>query len=236
MHYTTDPRRNANEDYYLERDYQSIVGPQIIDFLRPRLGRRVLDLGCGTGGYTHRLRALGFDVAAVDRNPKYIEIARSRGVNATVADGESLPFADESFDTVFCVEVLEHIPAEAIPGFLAEAHRVAKTNLLVTVPDCTQFPQLAGLDLMYAHFLTVDHVQFFTVQSLASLLRQFFPDVAVKEGDPLFPHRLLPPVVRKPISLLYRIGLLRPTLFSRLYAEARKHPGEEPTHGNGKKS
>ena len=223
MQYTTDPRVNTNVDYFLEQDPHALVSPEIIDFIRTRSGSKILDLGCGIGGYAYRLQELGFDVTAVDRNTSYVTRARAIGVKAEEAIGETLPFDDESFDTVFLVEVLEHIPDEAIPSLLSEARRVARKNVLFTVPDCTQFDELIELSFMHGHFMAIDHVQFFTVENLPALLKQFFPHVSVRQGDPLFPHRLLPKVVRRPISLMYRMGWLRPTIYSRLYAEAKKH-------------
>jgi SAM-dependent methyltransferase len=217
-----DPRVNTNVDYYLDQDPETFFYPPILDFLQGRVGRKILDLGCGIGVYSSRLQQLGFEVTAVDRNPRYVERARAAGVNAQQAHGEELPFADASFDTVFLVEVLEHIPEPVVAPFLAEARRVTRRNVLFTVPNCTQFPHLIDEGLMHGHFIAVDHVQFFTVESLSTLLRQFFSRVNVREGDPLYPHRLLPAVVRWPLSLLYRLGWLRPTIYSRLYAEATK--------------
>lgn len=223
MRYTTDPRVDTGAGFLLDQDPHAHVAPQIIEFLRKRSGPKVLDLGCGTGGYSYRLRELGFEVTAVDRNPSYVARARSLGLNAEEAPGEKLPFADDSFDTVVLVEVLEHIPDEAIPALLEEVRRVARNNALLTVPDCTQHGELVAEEFMHGHFRAVDHVQFFTADSLSALLREFFPQAAVARGDPLFPHRLLPRVVRRPLSLFYRLGWLRPTLYSRLYAEARKN-------------
>lgn len=218
---THDPRVNTNVDFYLDQDPHALVSGDIVDFVRARAGRRVLDLGCGIGGYAHRLQQLGFDVVAIDRNPEYVARARSIGVRCELGVGETLPFEDGAFDTVVMVEVLEHLPDDVAPGVLSEVRRVTRGNLLLTVPDCTQFDRFVRERFLPDHFMAVDHVQFFTVDSLASLLKAYFPSVDVREGDPLYPHRLLPAVVRRPLSLAYRLGLLRSTLYSRLYAEAR---------------
>jgi SAM-dependent methyltransferase len=223
MPFTVDPRRNTNVDYFLERDPLLEVSPDIVEFIAVRAGRTVLDLGCGIGGYAYRLQERGLDVTAVDRNAKYVERTLSLGIRAKEVTADKLPFEDDSFDTVYLVEVLEHIPDEVILSVLSEVHRVARQNVLFTVPDCTQSEALSQVGLTYEHFLTEDHVQFFTVESMTALLRKFFPQVIVEQGDLLYPHRLLPPPVRRPLSLLYRLGWLRPTIYSRLYVEARKH-------------
>ena len=86
-----------------------------------------------------------------------------------------------------------------------------------------QFDELVKFEFMFGHYRAVDHIQFFTEASLRGLLAGYFPEVVITRGDPLYPHKLLPRLARRPVSLLYRLGVLKPTIFSRLFAEARVH-------------
>jgi len=93
---------------------------------RLRAGR-VLDLGCGGGDSIDLFRAVDPDVswvgADIEESPEVA--ARTRGDAEFVTfDGRSLPFADASFDLVFCKQVLEHVehPRELV----AEAARVLR--------------------------------------------------------------------------------------------------------------
>jgi SAM-dependent methyltransferase len=218
---TTDPRVHTGVGYYEDHDPRRAACRHFLPFVRERArGRELLDLGCGVGAYAYELGQDGFDVCAVEPNPAYVEIARSVGVNAVVGSGDSLPFPDARFDTTYMLEVLEHIPDASIRATLEEVRRVTRHNLLVTVPDNTQYETLVHCEFLFGHYRAVDHVQFFTVESLTRLLREYFPRVTVARGDPLLPHQLLPAVVRKPLSALYRLRILRPTIFSRLFAEA----------------
>jgi SAM-dependent methyltransferase len=223
MSLTADPRRNANEDFYLGEDPHKLVHLGIVRFIQQHGGPKLLDLGCGLGGYAHHLIRRGHEVTAVDRNPRYVELARRYGVPAQLVEGERLPFADGAFDAVFLVEVLEHIPDGAVPAVLREARRVAKRSVILTVPDCTDHARLTDQGFMHSHFACVDHVQFFTAENLPALLRQHFPRVEVTRADPIYPHRLLAPWIRRPLSLLYRLKLLRPDFATRLYAAAYCH-------------
>ncbi len=96
----------------------------------------VLDAGCGEGETIERLGGLlDGEVTGVDLNPESVEFAAKRVPSAEfqVADLTALPFADQSFDLVLCLEVLEHIPE---PGAaLAELARVCRGDLVVSVPS-----------------------------------------------------------------------------------------------------
>jgi ubiquinone/menaquinone biosynthesis C-methylase UbiE len=93
----------------------------------------ILDAGCGTG---LNLRHLPEGSTGIDINPRNIELLRKRLPNHTVVEGdvEALPFADASFGTVLCTEVVEHIPDPT--AALAEYRRVLQPGgvLIGSVP------------------------------------------------------------------------------------------------------
>ena len=192
--------------------------PSVLDFCRRKAGPRILDLGCATGTYCLELAKCGFTCIGADTNADYVDKARRRGVEAVVFR-ERLPFPDHAFDTVILIEVLEHVvPVRAL---LEEVKRVARRNVLITVPCNDDITFLREQKLAYEHMLELDHVNFFTKSSLAHELRATFAHVDVVAGDPIYPHRLFPWWLRKPLTLAHQIGLLKPRIFSRLYAECR---------------
>ncbi len=80
--------------------FVSDFGVDVLTWLDPRPGERVLDLGCGDGALTEKLLGLGCDVVAVDSSPQFVEAARARGLDARLMDGSALAFRGE-FDAVF---------------------------------------------------------------------------------------------------------------------------------------
>ena len=77
-------------------------------------GKEVLEVGCGSGIAAQMLAEAGANLTAVDLTPWAVATTRSRldafGLAAEVreADGEALPFADDSFDVVFSWGVIHH--------------------------------------------------------------------------------------------------------------------------------
>jgi ubiquinone biosynthesis O-methyltransferase len=93
---------------------------------------KILEVGCGTGDFAIHLAGQGADVTAVDFSTHAIGLAQdkskaqSKPVNFQVADAQSLPFEDDSFDIVFSCECLEHVPDPQ--RALTEFHRVLKPS------------------------------------------------------------------------------------------------------------
>jgi ubiquinone/menaquinone biosynthesis C-methylase UbiE len=105
------------------------------EFLAAAPGRLVLDVGAGSGTFTNRLSARGFEVTSTDVTDEALDVLRER-VSGSVerADATSLPFGAASFDAVVLGEVLEHV--EDDEAALAEAARVIRPKgvLAVSVP------------------------------------------------------------------------------------------------------
>jgi SAM-dependent methyltransferase len=71
----------------------------------------VLEVGCGDGAFAARLAAsVRGETIAVDLTERAVELARRRGVTATQADVQELPFEDGRFDCVVAKWMLYHVP------------------------------------------------------------------------------------------------------------------------------
>ena len=186
-----------------------------INFCQQHAGKRILDFGCSTGGYCLELGRLGFECVGVDINEEYIKIAQQKGVEAHLIK-DRLPFNDNSFDTVIMFELLEHV--EDPDRILKEAKRVAKKNILVAVPNCEGFETLRNYGLTYEHFLEMDHINFFTKDSLTELLSNRFDNFEIVEEEPIQPWLFsYPGFLWKFVGLLWRWGVLRTDFYRCLH-------------------
>ncbi len=191
----------------------------LVRFARRHAGSSVLDLGCGFAAYSDALAQDGLKCVGADINLEYLRAAARQKVSVVNVDA-ALPFADRAFDSVLLFEVIEHV--SDLQSILREAFRVARRNVLITVPNSEDIERMKANDVTYAHMLSSDHVNFFDATGLKELLSTYAADVSVERADPIYPFWFLG---RSPafygLRLLFRLGLLKPQFFCRLYAVAR---------------
>jgi SAM-dependent methyltransferase len=111
-----------------------LVLERIVARLRLPARPRILDAGCGSGRNMVELARHG-EVTGVEIARASAELARGRHLGEVVEGSVmQMPFADDSFDLVVCLDVIEHLPDDR--GALRELRRVLAPDgaLIVTVP------------------------------------------------------------------------------------------------------
>lgn len=147
-------REYASEEHYLNRSlYEWAIygGPdpreQALLALLEGRPQRILDAGCGTGEFAERAaRVLGAEVLAVDQSERMVELARQRGLEAQVADIQTLPLRDGTFDAVSANWMLYHLPD--VDRALAELARVLRPGgrLVAVTNSARHLEQIWGVD------------------------------------------------------------------------------------------
>lgn len=123
---------NAAQKYTEEQEKSEYAesNKRVVAKRFPQLnGERVLDLGCGYGFYTNYFKEIGANVIGVDGSEAMIKLAQQAYSNCDylLADiTQPLDFADETFDIIFCNQVLMDI--ENIEGVFSECRRLLKNN------------------------------------------------------------------------------------------------------------
>ncbi len=153
----------------------------------PSAPARLLDVGCGTGYHLAWARARGYEAAGVDGSAEMLVEARRLNPNADIrqAGVDVLPFPDDLFDAVLCVEVLRYLPQTE--PCIRELARVLKPNgvcLATASPllNLNGFPLLNRAGLLLPSLGLVRLKQFF--HTVGGLRRRFhragFREVTVR--------------------------------------------------------
>lgn len=159
-------------------------------FIPQGQGKHALDIGCREGHQSRMLEGMGYDVTSIDIEKVYDK--------CIVVDANApLPFDADSFDLIWCSEVIEHLNDP--PAFLAEARRVLRPGgkLLLTTPNSHFwfYPLMRLFGLSAARLQNPTHVQFFHVRDM----RRLFPHADVYG---FFPYMLIRRRIRRAIGLL----------------------------------
>jgi ubiquinone/menaquinone biosynthesis C-methylase UbiE len=142
-----DERRYANEIAFqydegrkLYLPYKQLQIEKIIQRIREITNKDslVLEVGCGTGNVLYYLKNLNIKVVGIDISQKMIEIAKTKIQNYTncelmVADATRLPFRRNTFDVVYYICVLHHLPDLTMP--LIEADRTLKQGGTIYIEE-----------------------------------------------------------------------------------------------------
>jgi len=95
-------------------------------------GLKALDVGCGGGFSCEFMAELGVDVYGIDQSQKCIEAATNHAntsgfeIDYCCGMAENMPYPDNYFDVVVCVDVLEHVAS--VPYVISEIFRILKPN------------------------------------------------------------------------------------------------------------
>ena len=135
---------------------------------RFRGDERLLDVGCGDGGVARLLRQRVAEVVAVDaeRHPVWVD---EPGLSFAVADGEELPYGDESFDLVHSKDSLHHMqqPDRAI----REYRRVLRPGGTLLVIEANRYNPI-----FYPHMTLALGHEHFSHARFVGLVTAAFPN------------------------------------------------------------
>ena len=96
-------------------------------------GARLLEIGAGTGQDSSYFQQEGFGVVAADLSAAMVERCRAKGIEAHVMDFLHLDFPAGSFDAVFAMNCLLHVPNHDLPAVLAAVRSILRPGGLFFV-------------------------------------------------------------------------------------------------------
>jgi len=123
---------DISKTYDSYRSYPQDLIKRIIELGRISRGKKVLDLGCGTGNIVSQIKnIIDADLIGVDVSLEMLKVAKSKSLEVirTDIDNQQLPFRDGSFDTIVGAYVIHQI--KNLNFLLSECYRVLRNGALV---------------------------------------------------------------------------------------------------------
>lgn len=131
--YFDGPRAYNYGGYYYDGRWESVAN-DIINEYNLRYHERVLDVGCAKGFLVHDLRQQGQKTFGIDISEYAVKNCLPDDVGYIHhGDALDLPFPDDSFDLVLCINLLHNFSKEDIPLALKEIMRVSRKDCFVQV-------------------------------------------------------------------------------------------------------
>ncbi len=138
--FSSEPGYNLAADVYDENEnyLNSFEQGELIPLLGALAGKKVLDVGAGTGRLSLPLANRGADVTALDVSSKMLDLIKKKNVKITtiIGDAEALPFEDNTFDIVTAAFLIVHLKNPT--RFFDEAYRVLKDGGILAVTNINQ--------------------------------------------------------------------------------------------------
>ncbi len=171
-HYDKGLKKNVFQKYWHSRRFS-----EVLKVVKPVTGK-ILDIGCHSGTFTKRIvQKIGTDkVYGIDISPSAIKLAQVRIPfgHFSVGDAQKLTFPANTFEAVFCLEMLEHVDDPA--AVISEIKRVLKPGgygVILVPTDNRLFRWVWFLWTMYYSVWRHAHVQSFQGKELETMLKSF---------------------------------------------------------------
>jgi SAM-dependent methyltransferase len=124
-------RSAASRDRRAPQQFKLDERDAFLDRLQIAGATRLLEIGAGTGHDSAFFRDAGLDVVAVDLSPEMVRHCEDKGIEAYVRDVKNLGFPDASFDAVWTMNCLLHVPNDDLASVFATIRRVLKPGGLM---------------------------------------------------------------------------------------------------------
>lgn len=90
--------------------------------------KSILDLGAGSGVFAGYFKDKGFSVKCIDISEGMINLCLKRGLDAEVMDFYNMTFKDQSFQSIWSMNSLLHVPKVSLKSVFNEIKRVLKND------------------------------------------------------------------------------------------------------------
>ena len=119
-------RKAAERDQGTPVPWKVAERQYFLSSLREEQKRTLLEVGAGTGKDSLFFQEHGLEVTCIDLTPEMVRLCRQKGLRAYVMDAGDLRFPTASFDAVYALNSLLHLPKRELPAVLQAINTVLK--------------------------------------------------------------------------------------------------------------
>lgn len=126
--------RETYDKYAQERESSSIQDWKIEErelfllALQKENKKKILEIGAGTGRDSLFFQDQGFEVTCIDLSPAMVKLCKEKGLNASAMDMTRIDFPEQSFDAVYTMNSLLHLPKDEFAGVLQRINALLRTD------------------------------------------------------------------------------------------------------------
>lgn len=167
-------------DYDMKGAHARKLYPYMLEEIIHMYGDNILDLGCGTAELMSQIISEDSSrhLTGIDLSEEMLKIARNKlGKKATfiLDDAENLPFADQSFDIVYCNDSFHHYPHPQL--VLMEIYRVLKPEGTFLIGDCYQIGMTRWIMNLFMNFSSEGDVKIYSKKEMYRLMSGYFHEL-----------------------------------------------------------
>jgi SAM-dependent methyltransferase len=107
-------------DQESKQDWKLAERQAFVELLLSEGKQTLLEVGAGTGTDSVAFQKSGLRVICTDLSPAMVELCRTKGLEAYVMDFLGLDFPPASFDAIYAMNCLLHVPSNDLPAVLAK--------------------------------------------------------------------------------------------------------------------
>lgn len=173
-------------------NYLVNIEAEIKQFILSNSYKNILEAGCGTGRWIKSFDDAGINVFGLDYSFAMLRISLSNksNLNLVNANAVQIPFKDNFFDFIFCVNAIHHFPDKE--KFISECNRTLTSGAAIAVFGVD--PHIDKDWYVYDYFDSVyenDLKRFPSLELLQKLLEdQKFVDIKIKVAEEVYNERI----------------------------------------------
>lgn len=149
-------------------------------------GKKILDVGCGTGELMNQLflENPSLQLTGLDLSNEMLAVARNKlkeNAEFVLGDAENLPFVDESFDIVICNDSFHHYPQPQMA--LLQIHRVLKNKGKIIIGDYYQKALVRLIMNCFMRFCHEGDIKIYSEKEMKRMMMPYFHNIVFKIVD-----------------------------------------------------